>query len=47
MPIVGRAVEQEEYDAWMAEKQQEAADVCAIVGKEGKMDELMEEGESV
>jgi cytochrome c oxidase subunit 2 len=47
MPIVVRAVEQEEYDAWMAEKQQEAADVFAIVGKEWTMDELMAEGESV
>jgi cytochrome c oxidase subunit 2 len=47
MPIVVRAVEQAEYEAWLLEKQQEAADVFAIVGKEWTMDELMAEGESV
>lgn len=47
MPIVVRVVEQDEYETWMAEKQQEAADVFAIVGKEWGMDELMEEGEAV
>ncbi len=47
MPIVVRAVEQDEYDAWFAQKQQEAADVYAIVGKEWTMEELMAEGESV
>lgn len=47
MPIVVRAVEQEEYDSWLAAKQQEAEDVFAIVGKEWSMDELMTEGESV
>lgn len=47
MPIVVRAVEQEEYDLWLAAKQQEAADVYSIVGKEWTMDELMVEGESV
>lgn len=47
MPIVVRAVERAEYDQWMAEKQQEAADVFAIVGKEWTMDELMTTGEEV
>ena len=47
MPIVVRAVEQDEYDAWLLGKQQEAADVYSIVGKEWTMDELMVEGESV
>jgi cytochrome c oxidase subunit 2 len=47
MPIVVRAVEQDEYDRWLLEKQQEAADVYSIVGKEWTMNELMEEGESV
>ena len=47
MPIVVRAVEQDEYDTWLANKQQEAADVFAIVGKEWTMDELMTEGEAV
>lgn len=47
MPVVVRAVEQDEYDAWFAEKQQEAADVYAIVGKEWAMEELLAEGESV
>jgi cytochrome c oxidase subunit 2 len=47
MPVVVRAVERDEYDQWMAEKQQEAEEVFAIVGKEWTMDELMEEGERV
>lgn len=47
MPIVVRAVEQAEYETWLLEKQQEAADVFEIVGKEWTMDELMVEGESV
>lgn len=46
MPIVVRVVEREEYDVWMAEKQEEAAAVFEIVGKEWTMEELMETGEA-
>ncbi|MBL4679796.1 MAG: cytochrome c oxidase subunit II [Pseudomonadales bacterium] len=47
MPIVVRAVEQAEYDDWLVAKQQAAADVFAIVGKEWSHEELMVEGEKV
>ncbi|MEX2326801.1 MAG: c-type cytochrome, partial [Pseudomonadales bacterium] len=47
MPIVVRAVEQDEYDAWIEEKRAEAEAVYEIVGKEWTMDELMAEGERV
>lgn len=47
MPIVVRAVEQDEYDAWIAEKREEARAAYEIVGKEWTMDELMAEGEAV
>lgn len=47
MPIVVRAVEQDEYDAWIEEKRAEAAAVFEIVGKEWSMDELMVKGEEV
>jgi len=47
MPIVVRAVEQEEYESWLAEKQEEARLAYETVGKEWTMDELMVEGEQV
>jgi cytochrome c oxidase subunit 2 len=47
MPIVVHAVEQEEYDLWVAEKQAEAAEVFNTVGKTWSMGELMVEGEEV
>ncbi|MDA0977171.1 MAG: cytochrome c oxidase subunit II [Proteobacteria bacterium] len=47
MPIVVQAVEQDEYDMWVAEKQQEAREIFQTVGKEWSMDELMEKGEQV
>jgi cytochrome c oxidase subunit 2 len=47
MPVVVRAVEQDEYDAWIAEKREEARAAYEIVGKEWTMDELMAEGEAV
>jgi cytochrome c oxidase subunit 2 len=47
MQIVVRAVEQAEYDDWLAGKQKEAADVFEIVGKEWSQAELMAEGEKV
>jgi cytochrome c oxidase subunit 2 len=47
MPIVVRAVEQDEYDAWIEEKRAEAEAVYEIVGKEWTMEELVAEGEKV
>ncbi len=47
MPIVVRAVEQAEYDEWLASKQEEAREVFETVGKEWTHDELMEKGEDV
>lgn len=47
MPVVVRAVEQDEYDAWIEDKRAEAQAVYEIVGKEWTMGELMEEGEQV
>jgi len=47
MPIVVKAVEQQEYESWLAMKQQEAKDVYETVGKTWSMAELMETGEQV
>ena len=47
MPIVVKAVEQAEYDSWLAMKQQEALQVYETVGKTWTMAELMETGEQV
>lgn len=47
MPIVVRAVEQDEYDAWLLEKQEEARLVYETVGKQWTMDELMATGEQI
>jgi len=47
MPIVVHAVEQDEYDIWVAEKQAEALAVFETVGKTWTQDELMVKGEEV
>ncbi len=47
MPIVVNAVEQSEYDAWLAEKQEAARQVYETVGKQWTEDELMAAGEDV
>ena len=47
MPIVVKAVEQAEYETWLAMKQQEALQVYETVGKTWSMAELMETGEQV
>lgn len=47
MPIVVHAVEQDEYDQWIADKQAEAREVFETVGKTWTMDELMVKGEEV
>ena len=47
MPIVVHAVEQEEYEVWLAEQRAEARAVFETVGKTWSMDELMAKGEEV
>jgi cytochrome c oxidase subunit 2 len=47
MPVVVRAVEQDEYETWLVGKQAEAAAVFEIVGKHWSEEELMAEGEKV
>lgn len=47
MPIVVHAVEQDEYDIWVAEQQDAARAVFETVGKTWTMDELMARGEEV
>ena len=47
MPIVVHAVEQDEYDQWVAEKQEEARLVFETVGKEWSKEELLTTGEQV
>ena len=47
MPVVVRAVEKDEYAAWLLEQQAEAEKVFEIVGKQWSEGELMVEGEEV
>ncbi len=47
MPIVVHAMEQEDYDRWVLEKQDEAAKVFEIVGKSWSTAELIAKGEEV
>ena len=47
MPIVVRAVPQEEYDAWVEEKKGEMASAAADVERHWSTEELVAEGESV
>ena len=47
MPIVVRAVEEPEYELWLAEQRQAAKAAYETVGKTWTMDELMETGEQV
>ncbi|MFT4633007.1 MAG: cytochrome c oxidase subunit 2 [Candidatus Pseudothioglobus sp.] len=47
MPVVVRAVEREEYDIWLADRQADALAVYETVGKEWSQDELMVKGEEV
>ena len=47
MPIVVRAVEQEEYDEWLNEKRQAAIRLAELTTKEWSTAELMERGETV
>ena len=45
MPVVVNVVEKEEYEFWLAEKKQQAAELAALVEATFTMDELMERGE--
>ena len=47
MPIVVRAVPQEEYDAWVEEKQAEMATAAADVERHWSTEELLAKGEAV
>ncbi len=47
MPVVVHAVEQAEYDSWLADKQEEARVAYETVGKQWTMAELIETGEEV
>ena len=47
MPIVVNVVSQEEYGAWLAAKQIEAAEIKELMAQTFAMDELMERGEAV
>lgn len=47
MPVVVKAVEQEEFEAWIAEREQAAAAEAGGVDREWSLDELMERGEQV
>lgn len=45
MPVVVEALPQEEFDVWLAEKQEEAVRLAELTQKEWTFDELMEVGE--
>ena len=47
MPIVVNVVEQEEYDAWLAEKKAQAAEIKELMSKQFTLDEQMVAGEAV
>ena len=47
MPIVVNVVSQEDYDAWLGEKQAEAAEIAKLMAQTFTMDELMERGKAV
>ena len=47
MPIVVEVVSQEEYEAWAAAKQADAAQIKELMAQNFTMDELMERGQSV
>lgn len=47
MPVVVEVVEREEYDAWYAQKQQQAAELAELAGQEWSIEQLVERGETV
>lgn len=46
MPVVVEAVSPEEFDAWLAERQEDAARLAELTEKDWTMEELMERGET-
>jgi cytochrome c oxidase subunit II len=47
MPIVVNVVEQDEFNAWLGEKQAKASEIKALMGKQFTLDEQMEAGKAV
>ncbi|MFT6201063.1 MAG: cytochrome c oxidase subunit 2, partial [Candidatus Endobugula sp.] len=47
MPIVVKAVPEEEYNVWLADRREQAAKIKALTGKTFTLDELMVQGEQV
>ena len=47
MPIVVHAMEEDDFEAWLAERQEMAAEEALGVDRDWEMDELMERGEAV
>jgi cytochrome c oxidase subunit II len=47
MPIVVKAVPEEEYTAWLADRREQAAKIKALTSKTFSFDELMAQGEKV
>lgn len=47
MPVVVQAMEEDEFDAWLAQRKQEAEAAASGVDREWSMDELLERGEQV
>jgi cytochrome c oxidase subunit 2 len=47
MPVVVKVVEQAEFDAWMAEKQAQAAAIAELTSREWTLEQLVAEGQTV
>ncbi len=47
MPVVVNVVERDEYDAWLADKQAQAAEIAALMEQTFTMDDLMARGQDV
>lgn len=46
MPIVVKVVEQDEFDSWLGEKQQQAAELAELMQQEMSMQELLDKGKA-
>jgi cytochrome c oxidase subunit 2 len=47
MPIVVRVTSEQEFDTWIADKQQEASEIKELMAQNFNLEELMERGEAV
>lgn len=47
MPVVVRVVEQDEFDAWYAEKQAAAAAIAELANQDWTLDQLVDQGQTV